>query len=66
MEYDANGKLKYSKGEIKGFKLLKDVEGYKKGKVYDHFGGLISEISTSSESIEFKDKNYFKPVKARK
>lgn len=47
--------------EIK-FKLLKPIGIYKKGKVFDCFGGLVSGVG----GIDFTNTEYFKPIKAKK
>ncbi len=41
------------------FKLLKPLGKFKKGHIFDSFGGLVSGI----EDIKFNNKEYFKLVK---
>lgn len=43
---------------IIAFKLLKPLNGYKVGKKFDHFGGLVSGV----EGVSFCDETYFKPI----
>lgn len=42
------------------FILLKDFHQYKKGEVFDCYGGLVRGIGSGKESINFDDKEWFK------
>ena len=42
------------------FKLLKTFNEYKKGEIFDSFGGLVYGLSSKeSVKINFKDTEYF-------
>ena len=47
------------------FKLLKKVGKYKKGKIFESYGGLVRGIITpeTEEPINFDNKEFFKLVK---
>ena len=52
------------------FRLLKDTDNLKKGRVFSSFGGLVfgvvAKINGKEEAISFQDKNWFKLVERRK
>lgn len=62
-------KLKYGHNND-SFRLLKDTDDLKKGKIFSSFGGLvfgiITKINGKEEAINFQDTSWFKMVKRKK
>lgn len=50
--------------KYKQFKLIKPFGDYKKGKVFDSFGGLVMGIycDKTKQKVNFDNKEYFKLV----
>ena len=46
------------------FKLLKPFGKYKKGKIFDSFGGLVKGVScdNTNQKINFDNKEFFKLI----
>ena len=46
------------------FKLLKSFGKYKKGKIFDSFGGLVKGVSCNetNQKINFDNKEFFKLI----